>query len=176
LAKRVKGRVENDDATLVANAVVTATQVYGGQYSYSTTTDESGEYRLQLPIGDYSLRITPASANDGALVVEDLDVNDDQNVVTYLPTGTTVNGNVSYQGSAVAFALVEIVDPNTGALLAQAVTNAEGGYSARVALDYRSLDGGGDSGEADTGEADTGEADTGEADTGTEDSGGDTGL
>ncbi len=128
------GRVLTADGEAVAGATVTAQQRGAGEYSFSTTTDQRGDYELGLPAASYNVVVAPDDAALGALSVRVVDGRDggelDHSVK--LAAGTPVNGSLRLGDATVPYALVEIVDPNTGELLARDLTDADGNYAVRV--------------------------------------------
>lgn len=152
------GTIETAEGTRVAGATVTATQRLGGQYTFSTTANDRGDYSLDLPAAAYDIVINAPGPEAGALAsryVDGRDGGEIQHDVT-LASGTPVAGGVRLGDAALGLSLVEIVDPNSGTLLARTLTDLDGNYSVRVSLpegdDGGGSDtaGGGDSG-TDTG-------------------------
>lgn len=144
---RLNGQIDNEEAVLLRDAIVIASQLDGGEYSFSTTTDGDGRYSLDLPAGQYEVQIVPADADSGALSSQVVAVDSGSELSVSLTAGTTVEGVATFGDTVAAFALVEIYNPNTDALLAQVLTDAEGRYSARVALDDTTDDAAGDTAE-----------------------------
>ncbi len=152
------GSVQTAGGENVASATITATQRVGGKYTFSTTANERGEYTLEVPAATYDIVINAPAAEAGALASQYVDGRDGGELrhnVT-LASGTPVLGAVRLGDAALGLSLVEIVDPNTGALLARTLTDLDGNYSVRVALPERH-----DDEEADTAGAEDTGADTG---------------
>ncbi len=152
------GTVETAEGERVAGATITATQRLGGKYTFSTTANDRGDYTLDVPAATYDIVINAPGPEAGALANQYIDGRDGgelQHDVT-LAAGTPVVGAVRLADAALGLSLVEIVDPNSGTLLARTLTDLDGNYSVRVALPERDDDGGNDTaGDEDTG-ADTG--------------------
>jgi hypothetical protein len=149
----LSGAVVDEAANALVGATVNAKQVGFGGYTFTASTDDAGRFALDVPATSYDVTVTPATARQGALSTVRLDLRSgDQDERIELPTGTPVEGLVTSEGVGVPYALVSIVNPNTGALLARTLTDGDGFYSVRVALASVDEDAtGGDTGSTDTG-------------------------
>jgi hypothetical protein len=133
------------------------------------------------------MTVAPAAAGQGALTTVRVDLRSGPvDRAIPLAGGTPVTGVVTLDGAPLPYGLVEIVDPNSGALLGRTLTDSDGRYNVRVEIDDdadagESGDDTGDDGDGseDTGGGDEGDAtdDTGDGDTGSDsgDSGSDSG-
>ncbi|MBM4365741.1 MAG: carboxypeptidase regulatory-like domain-containing protein [Deltaproteobacteria bacterium] len=154
----ITGAVETAEGTRVAGATVTATQRAGGKYTFSTTANDRGDYSLDLPAATYDIVINAPAPEAGALATRYVDGRDGGELrhdVT-LASGTPVVGVVRLGDAALGLSLVEVVDPNSGSLLARTLTDLDGNYSVRVALPERDDDGGSDTAGGEDSGADTG--------------------
>jgi protocatechuate 3,4-dioxygenase beta subunit len=130
---RLRGLVFDTTGVPVPDVVVTATQDGYDGFVYSSTTDATGAYDLTVPDGGYVVGFAPSDASvAGAPTTLALVAGEETAVL--LEEGALLSGQVSHAGAGVAYALVEVHDAATGALVARGLTDATGGYALRVAL------------------------------------------
>ncbi|MFZ5479209.1 MAG: hypothetical protein ACOZNI_20765 [Myxococcota bacterium] len=110
-------------------SLVVATQVgYGNVYSAKTSGD--GRFSMEVPAGEYVVRVTPADGDAGAMTYRQLATGDDARFE--LDPGEPLSGAVTFEGEAVAYALYEVYDVASGVLVAQGRTDESGGFAVLV--------------------------------------------
>lgn len=166
----VSGTVRDADGSPVPGATVSATELGGGGYIYSTTTDAQGAYELEVPRTQVRLQVVPADESQGATTHEEVDLATAGEAASrdlMLVAGSILTGRAQLGDEAVPYAVIEVYDQVAGLLLGRTITDGDGNYALRVAIpEPAPIDDGADTGDdagGDTGDADTGEpADTGD--------------
>lgn len=172
--RKLSGTVFTEEGATVGKATLNATQLGGGGFVFSTTTDDNGNYSFsELPNSAFDLEVSPYNPDSGAVEHQPISAGATSADVM-LRAGVDVTGTVyDPDGVGVAYALVELRDYVTKQLLARTLSGEDGVFRVRIDADAMIHEddtgtdtGGGDSGDStDTGGADTA-ADTGAADTG----------
>ncbi len=150
------GVVVDQEGDPVGGAQVKATQTGYGHHAYNATTDQDGSYRLEIPVTPYEVTVTPVGTG-GAVTRRNLTPGQNGNIT--LDVGLAVTGTVTWQGAPVAFALVEVRDLRSGALLGSTSSDNSGAFALEVVVPTASPE---PTGTTDTEPTDTGPGDTGD--------------
>ncbi len=151
---RLEGTVVDPDGAPAADVLVTATSKGTDGYLWSTRTDVAGRFSLAVPQSPLTVALTPQSTLQAGAVTY-LEIADPMDLGEIaLSEGVTVSGLIALEDVAIPYASLDVLDANTGRILAQGVTDSSGIFSLRVVVRTRPETDGSDTG-ADTG-ADTG--------------------
>lgn len=131
--QHLSGVVVSADGIPSAGVTIHCKDVNFGQNSYSTISDETGRFDIQLPPVLMNVSLIPASSN-AAISNFSLDVrNASTELVWNLQSGQKISGVASYQDQMVPFALVEIYQNDK--LLANGLTGPDGGFSMQILVE-----------------------------------------
>ncbi|MDP2310020.1 MAG: hypothetical protein Q8P18_28640 [Pseudomonadota bacterium] len=149
---RLSGRVLNASEDPAADVQVVATEVGFGGNVYFARTGQDGAFDFPVTDVPLTVTLTPSRSEDGAVTT--VDVAEPGAIGAFvLDAGVPLDGKVTYEGTDIAYASVDVYDAGSGLLLGRTISDEAGYFSLRVSLPEASLD------TADTG-ADTA-ADTG---------------
>lgn len=119
----------SDDQPL-ADVLVTAREVGFGQNAWSTRTNGSGRYALLVPDVALDVTFSPTSPQETTTwrsVEDPRDLGD-----VRLVAGQPVAGAVTFEGQALAYAVVEVRDGVSGDLYGTSFTDADGAFAVRI--------------------------------------------
>jgi hypothetical protein len=145
---RVSGVVEGPGGAALAAVTVVAREIGFDHYVYTAVTGNNGGFELAVPDVPLEVAYLPPDAKHTVTWIEYPDGMAGREEVT-LATGLDVSGRVRSPTGGVGAALVDLVDADIGRFYGTALTDDNGNFDLRIALD----EGGGwlDPGAGDTG-------------------------
>jgi len=130
----VSGLVEGTDGRSPGVVTVVARELGFDHYVYTAVTDASGRFELTVPSVPVEVAYLPSRPQQTVTWVEyPQGMNERETVV--LSAGLDIQGLVDSPSGPAAAALVDIVDADTGRSYGTALTDDEGRFQLRVALD-----------------------------------------
>lgn len=132
---RFTGTVLSRDGGAVANVAVVAREAGFDHYVYSTLTDADGYYEFRVPNVELEFAFMPSTPKETVTWI-DYPADMERNATVSLADGERVRGTVTGPGGgALSGALVELKDAATDRTYGTALTDDDGGFAVRIALE-----------------------------------------
>jgi hypothetical protein len=133
----IESQVLGPDGQALAGVTIVATERGFDGYTYTTTSDEGGNFTLEAPSVKLQFALEPSGGEASVTYIE-TPVEDFPPIIM-LEHGDAISGTISHGDEPVAFALVEVRD-SEDQLYATTLTDELGAFEVRVRWDGHPVD------------------------------------
>jgi hypothetical protein len=130
----VSGSVEGPGGAALGAVTVVAREVGFDHYVYTAVTGSNGGFEIEVPDVALEVAFLPPDAKHTVTWVDYPTGMSGREAIT-LASGLPVSGRIESPSGGVGAALVELVDADTGRVYGTALTDENGNFDLRVALD-----------------------------------------
>ena len=132
----IVGQVQDEVGNAVSEALVSCSEAGFGERTYAVLADDVGVFSFYGPASELVCTISPPTSMANALGITrtSFDAGNSASPTFVVAEGTEIAGQVLFEDAPVQYATVEIRDAS-GELWTVALTDADGEYSVRIAID-----------------------------------------